>query len=93
MFNIITGNTFHTNSQAQSGEYPAVVAYDAHHTTFCTNQVFSWNSDLIRHRHSLVIGRNCDHWIIKDNIFRHNAHEAIVYDSTKQLIVKDNLSD
>lgn len=93
VLNIVTGNTFHTNSQAQSGAHPAVAAYDAHDTTFCGNQVFSWNSDQFRHRHSLLIGRNCDRWIVKDNIFRHNVQEAIVFDATKQLIVKDNLTE
>ena len=93
MFNIITGNTFHTNSQAKSGEYPAVVSCDAHETTFCGNQIFSWNSDQFRHRHSLVIGKNCDRWIVKDNIFRHNTHEPLVYDETRQMIVRDNLAD
>jgi hypothetical protein len=93
MFNIITGNTFHTNSQAQSGEYAAVVAYDAHEVTFCNNQIFSWNADQFRHKHSLLIGKSCNHWIIKDNIFRHNTREALVYDNASQMIVKDNLME
>ncbi|MHB0957896.1 MAG: right-handed parallel beta-helix repeat-containing protein [Pirellulaceae bacterium] len=93
MFNIITGNTFHTNSQTQSGAFAAVVACDAHETTFCNNQIFSWNSDQFRHRHSLLIDKSCNHWIITGNIFRHNQREALVYDFRSQMIVKDNLMD
>jgi hypothetical protein len=92
-FNIISGNTFHTNSQEKSGGYPAVAAYDAREITFCGNQIFSWNASVWKHKNSLVIGRNCERWIIKDNIFRHNSEQALVYDPKMQIIVKDNLMD
>ena len=92
-FHIITGNTFHTNSQAKSGEYPAVVANHAHEITFCQNQVFSWDSAKFQHKHSLVVGPTCSRWIIKDNIFRHNAGEALVTLSEAGMLIKDNLVD
>jgi hypothetical protein len=93
MFHIITGNTFHTNSQSKSGGYPAIMAHNAHDVTFCQNQVFSWNSAQTRHQHSLVVGKSCRDWIIKDNIFRHNAQEALVYPADAGMLVKDNLTD
>jgi hypothetical protein len=91
MFNIISGNTFHTNSQSQSGAFPAVLARNSHEITFCGNQVFSWDAQRLRHKHSLVIGENCDRWIVKDNILRHNTDEAIVYEAATHMVVKDNL--
>jgi hypothetical protein len=93
MFHIITGNTFHTNSQAKSGDYPAVVANNAHDVTFCQNQVFSWDSGQFRHKHSLVVGKSCSHWIIKDNILRHNTLEALVCPAEAEMLIKDNLTD
>jgi hypothetical protein len=92
-FHIILGNTFHTNSQEKSGEYPAVAAYDAHEITFCANQVFSWNASALKHKHSLVLGRNCDKWIVKDNIFRHSSGKAFTYDKQMQIVARDNLTD
>jgi len=89
--NIITGNTIHTNSEKDKGVYPAVAAYDAVDTTFCENQVFSWDSNTARHKNALVIGRGCASWIVKDNIFRHCTEAPIVYDKKANHIVKDNI--
>ncbi len=93
MFTIITGNTIHTNSETNSGKYSAVEAYDAVETTFCTNQIFSWNSEAVKAKHGLVIGRGCKDWIVKDNNIRHVTEQAIVYDKKAGHIVKDNLVD
>lgn len=89
--NIITGNTIHTNSEKDKGVYAAVAAYDAVDTTFCENQVFSWDSNTARHKNALVIGRGCRSWIVRDNIFRHCTEQPIVYDKKAGHIVKDNL--
>ncbi|MHB1457792.1 MAG: right-handed parallel beta-helix repeat-containing protein [Armatimonadota bacterium] len=92
-YNIITGNTIHTNSETNSGKFPAVVAYDAHETTFCTNQLMSWDSNSVRHKHGLVLER-CRTWIIKDNIFRHHSEKAMVLNKKKDgHIIKDNIMD
>ncbi len=91
--NIVTGNTIHTNSQDASGKFAAVEAYGACDVTFCTNQVFSWDSGRLKHRSSVVIGRGCKTWIVKDNILRHNAEKALVYEEGAGHIVKDNLTD
>jgi len=88
--NIFTGNTFHTNSQEESGKWPAVEAIGASDVTFTSNQIFSWSSDTMKHRHGLVIGPGCRHWIVKDNIVRHNTQKAIVCDEASGHIVKDN---
>lgn len=92
-FNIITGNTFHTNSQGDSGKYPAVDAYDSAEITFCQNQIFSWDSATYKHKSSLIIGRNCRNWIVKDNIFRHNTQKALEYEEGAGHIIKDNFTD
>ena len=92
-FNIITGNTIHTNSEDKSGAFPAVEAYDAAEITFCQNQIFSWNSSALKHKSSLIIGRGCRDWIVKDNNFRHNVEKSLVYDENCGHIVKDNLMD
>jgi hypothetical protein len=91
--NIMIGNTFHTNSMGESGEYSAIEAYDTVDMTFCLNQVFSWNADTYKHRHSLALRRNCDKWIIKDNIMRHNTGAALVHGETGTFIIRDNLMD
>ncbi len=91
--NIFTGNTFHTNSQEQSGKWPAVEVYGASDGTFTSNQVFSWDSASILHQHSLVLHRGCAHWIVKDNILRHNVGAAVVFDMADGHIVKDNISE
>ena len=78
-FNIITGNTIHTNSAGNSGKFNAVEAHDAHAFTFTNNQIFSWSSDSVKVKSGLVLGR-CVKWIIKDNIIRHYTAEPIVYD-------------
>lgn len=92
-FNIITGNTIHTNSKGNFGEFNAVEAYDAHQVTFCTNQILSWDNSSTRHKSALVVGKGCWNWIIKDNNLRHSTAQALVYDETAAHIVKDNLTD
>jgi hypothetical protein len=89
--NIFAGNTFHTNSEERSGEWPAIEAYGACDTTFTSNQVFSWDSNVIKHKHSLVLGAGCKDWIVKDNIFRHNTGPALVYDANAGHVIKDNV--
>ena len=89
--NIITGNTIHTNSEHNKGKFPAVVAYYAGDTTFCQNQIFSWDSNSQLHSDGLVIGRGCKNWIVKDNIIRHVTGKALVYDKKAGHIVKDNI--
>ena len=93
MLNIITGNTIHTNSMAKSGASAAVEAYDAWSTTFCTNQIFSWDSASFKHRKSLVLGLGCQKWIVKDNICGSNTEEAIFMADDAGHIVKDNITD
>ncbi len=93
IYNIIIGNTFHTNSQSKSGGFSAVVAANASSTTFCQNQLFSWNSVKYKHKSGLVIGAACSHWIVKDNILRDNTEKPIVYDKRSGHIVKDNITD
>lgn len=92
-FTIITGNTIHTNSENNKGLYSAVVAYNAPETTFCTNQIFSWDSNSQKMKSGLVIGEGCKNWIVKDNNIRHVVEKAIVYDKKSGHIVKDNLVD
>jgi hypothetical protein len=92
-YHIITGNTIHTNSENRKGAFPAVEAYHSNNITFCTNQVFSWDSDSTLHKHSLVLGKGCGHWIIKDNIFRHNTEKAIVADDGAGHVIKDNFGE
>lgn len=90
---IFTGNTIHTNSESASGKFAAMDAYNAHDITFCDNQVFSWNSASVKHKSSLVLDDKCMHWIIKDNILRHNTGPALVYSEKGEHIVKDNQVD
>ena len=91
--NIFVGNTFHTNSQAESGCWPAVEAYQASGVTFTSNQVFSWDSATLKHLHSLVLHKGCRSWIVKDNVFWHNTDAAVVYEADAHHIVKDNVTD
>jgi len=91
--NIITGNTFHTNSKANSGKHPAVAAYNAADTTFTNNQVFSWNADLTKHTNGLVLDARCRSWIITSNIFRHHTHKAMDIPDPSMHVVADNLAD
>ncbi len=88
--NIITGNTIHTNGEFSVGKYNAVEAYGAMDTTFCQNQVFSWNSAQTKHKSALFLGAGCLRWIVKDNILCHSADKPIVYDKKAGHIVKDN---
>jgi hypothetical protein len=92
-YNIITGNTFHTNSKSKFGGYPAVEATESAAITFCSNQIFSWDNKSTRHKSSLIIGKNCSKWIVKDNIFSHNTEKPLVYDENAGHIVKDNIMD
>ena len=89
--NIITGNTIHTNSEHNSGKFPAVIAYDAVDTTFCQNQIFSWASDSVKHTIGLVLDKGCRDWIVKDNIFRHHSEKAVKYDKKAGHVVNDNI--
>jgi len=91
--NIISGNTFHTNSEEKSGAWPAIEAYGAADVTFTSNQVFSWDSATTKHRHCLVLGDGCRSWIVKDNILRHSTEKPILYDAAAGHVVKDNLTD
>jgi len=92
-FNILIGNTIHTNSEGNFREYSAVVAYDAHDTIFSGNQVFSWYPPTTQHKSALVLGRGCQSWIVTGNILRHNAEEAIVAAPDAGHVIKDNLID
>jgi len=91
--NIFLGNTIHTNSKGRTGEFPAVQAVFAVDFTFAANQVFSWDSEHYRHRSSLVLGPGCRSWIVKDNIFRHNAGPGLVFEPAAGHLVKDNLGE
>lgn len=93
MFNVITGNTIHTNSEHNFGQHDAVAAFDAVETTFCQNQIFSWDNARHRCRSGLSLGRGCRRWIVKDNIIRHCTAEPIVFDPTAEHVVRDNLVD
>lgn len=93
VFNILTGNTIHTNSEHNLGQYDAVAAFDALETTFCLNQIFSWDSARQRHRSGLVLGRGCRRWIVKDNIVRHCTAAPIAYATDAEHLVRDNLTD
>lgn len=92
-FNIISGNTFHTNSQEKSGAFAAVAAWNSSQITFTGNQILSWNSVAVRHRSSLELGKGCSHWIVTGNIMRHNTGKAIVLDEQAGHIVRDTLTD
>jgi hypothetical protein len=91
--NIFTGNTIHTNSMGKSGGFAAIQAYNSIQTTFTSNQVFSWDSANYKHKSSLVIGKGCAKWIVKDNFFYHNTEKPLVYDESAGHIVKDNVMD
>lgn len=90
--NIILGNTFHTNSMGKSGGFAAVEAYNAAQITFTSNQVFSWDSQNYKHKSSLIIGKGCSKWIVKDNIFLHNTEKPLVYEKTASHIIRDNMT-
>lgn len=91
--NIITGNTIHTNSEGASGKFNAVEAHDAHSFTFTSNQIFSWDSNSVKCKSGLTLGKNCKNWIIKDNIIRHCAAKPLVYNPKDGHIVNDNIVD
>ncbi|MHB0998333.1 MAG: right-handed parallel beta-helix repeat-containing protein [Armatimonadota bacterium] len=90
--NIFLGNTFHTNSMGKSGGFAAVEAYNAVQVTFTSNQIFSWDSANYKHKSSLIIGKGCDKWIVKDNMFYHNTEKPLVYEKTASHIIKDNMT-
>jgi hypothetical protein len=92
-YNIILGNTIHTNSQGNLGVYPAVVARNAAVFQFCSNQILSWDSGSTRHKHGLVLEDTCRKWIVKDNIVHHSTEDAIVYGEDAGHVVKDNIVD
>lgn len=92
-YNIILGNTIHTNSQGNKGKFPAVIAKNASVFQFCTNQILSWDSSSTRHKEGLVLDAGCGKWIVKDNIIHHGTEKPIVYDETGGHIVKDNIVD
>ncbi len=92
-FNIISGNTIHTNSQSKSGAFPAVAAWNASHTTFSGNQILSWSSNIYTHSSNLVLGSGCAYWVVTGNIMRHNSGKSIVSDASSGHIVKDNIGE
>lgn len=91
--NIVTGNTLHTNSQDETGKWPAVEAFGACDLTFCQNQVFSWDSNRLRHRNGVVMGKGCRTWIVKENVVRHVTGAALVFEQGAGHIVGDNQLD
>lgn len=91
--NIITGNTIHTNSKYNSGKFNAVEAHGAHSVTFTNNQIFSWDSNTVKAKSGLALGKNCVKWIIKDNMIRHCTAKPLVYNPKDGHIVKDNIID
>lgn len=92
-YNIILGNTIHTNSQGELGAHPAVIARNASMFQFCTNQILSWDSNSTRHRNGLVLEAGCGKWIVKDNIIHHSTEKALVYEENAGHIVKDNITE
>lgn len=92
-YNIILGNTIHTNSQGNLGIYPAVIAKNASVFQFCTNQILSWDSSSTRHKNGLVLDAGCSKWIVKDNIIHHSADKPMIYEKNAGHVVKDNIVD
>lgn len=92
-YNIILGNTIHTNSKGNKGKFPAVIAKNASVFQFCTNQIFSWSSGTTRHKEGLVLDAGCGKWIVKDNIIHHGTDKPLVYDENSGHIVRDNIVD
>ncbi len=88
---IFTGNIVHTNSMGDSGKYAAVEAFKTHSMTFCSNQIFSWDSDNYKHKSGLIIHDGCTKWIVKDNQFYHNSEKPLVYNTKDKNIIKDNI--
>ncbi len=92
-YNIILGNTIHTNSQGNFGKFPAVIASNASVFQFCSNQILSWDSRTTKHKNGLVLEAGCGKWIVKDNIIHHSTDKALVYQEDAGHIVKDNIVD
>lgn len=91
IFNIITGNTIHTNSKEKFGGYPAVEAFNSCDITFCNNQTLSWSCDTTRHKSSLVLGTGCARWIVRNNFFRYDKETPLIYDENAGHLVGDNI--
>ena len=91
-YNIVTGNTIHTNSKNNYGAYDQVAAFNANNVTFADNQIFSWNHLQTASRNALFVSEGCKEWIIKDNIFRHFTERPLVYDKNGKHIIKDNIT-
>lgn len=92
-FNIITGNTIHTNSKGSWRGHAAVMAYDAHDTVFSSNQIFSWYPPETQHREGLVLERGSFDWIVTGNTMRHQSDLAIRALPDHGHLIKDNLVD
>lgn len=90
---IITGNTITNNSSAKSGTYPGVDAVNMVQTTFTANQISCRNIKDCKHKSSLVIGKGCGTWTVKDNFLTDNIEKPIVFDESAGHIIKDNISD
>ncbi|MBP5275007.1 MAG: right-handed parallel beta-helix repeat-containing protein [Abditibacteriota bacterium] len=91
-YDIITGNTIHTNSKNNFGAADQVAAFNANNITFTNNQLFSWNHLETASRNALFLSDTCREWIIKDNIFRHFTQMPVVYDKNGKHIIKDNIT-
>jgi hypothetical protein len=87
---IISGNTFHTNSKTNPGQYSAVAAWNAHDVVFSSNNVFSWDAATTRHLHGLEM-HGCKSWVIGGNIFRNHEGEAILATECENLRLSDNI--
>lgn len=92
-YNIILGNTIHTNSQGNFGKFPAVIARNASVFQFCTNQILSWDSGSTKHKNGLVFDAGCSKWIVKDNIIHHSTEKPLVYEENAGHVIKDNILD
>lgn len=92
-YNILVGNTIHTNSQGNKGVHPAVLARQASMVTFTSNQILSWDSNSTMHRDGLVLGAGCSRWIVKDNIIHHWTGKPVVGDDSAAHIIRDNIVD
>jgi hypothetical protein len=90
-WNIIVGNHIHTNSKFNYGKFTAIIASNTIDTTFCQNQIFSWDYRTRITKRALELREGCRHWIIKNNIIQHTKEKpSIIYNEDGGHIVKDN---
>ncbi|MHB0999686.1 MAG: right-handed parallel beta-helix repeat-containing protein [Armatimonadota bacterium] len=89
---VISGNTFHTNSELDPGVSSDIVALNASDVKFIANQLYTWWEPR-KFKHGVELGDSSKNWRFDGNYIRDYSQKAISYNHSNGHMFYMNLID